>query len=280
MSDDQIALKRPVTDLSWIVFDTETSGAYPIGSEVVEIGAIKFSKGIEVDQLQLLIRPERPVPPEIVAIHNISNERLATERPASEVAQQVWDFFDADIYVAHHAPFDIGFMAPFFEKQGLLLPKGLGLCTSLLGRKLIHNVPNHRLQTLVQQFGIEGGQAHRALDDARACAEVFKIILDKMDSGVTVEKAQKTQGYPLPWHRFSLFGSQKNTLNLIIQATQEGRDLEIIYNKGTHKGRPRKVKPLGIVRSPLDGDYMPGWCYIDQKRKRFMVQEIADIGLA
>ena len=41
-------------------------------------------------------------------------------------------------------------------------------------------MPNHRLDTLVQELGIERSRAHRALPDAEACGHLFVMALDKI----------------------------------------------------------------------------------------------------
>jgi len=271
-----------IAESTWIAFDTETSGAFPVGSEVIEIGAIKFKGLQEVGQMQLLIRPKKRVPDEVVAIHNITNNMLEFCPESAEIACTVRDFFSSDFYVAHHASFDLGFMAYFFESEGKSLPQGFGLCTSLLARKTIGDVENHKLQTLAKKFGIESGLAHRALDDARVCANLFKIIVEqKLEGPAGVKQLQAIQGSRLNWEQFSVRLLPAEWINVIEFAVHMESDLEVVYKKGIFKGIKRRIKPLGIVRSPLDGDYIPAWCYIDKKRKRFMFDQFQEIqGLA
>lgn len=256
---------------TYIVFDTETSGAFPIGSEVVELGAIKYQDGHQIDELQLLFKPFRPVPDQIVAIHGITNDQLEGVPTFIEQKQKVADFLKADYFVAHHAPFDLGFMAYTFEQAGLALPSGRGLCTSLLARKLIHGVKNHRLQTLVEHFSFDGGQAHRALDDAKSCSALFTELI-KASRQASFSELEYLQGHLLPWSRFSLEKLDASWLPQLRQAIINSKPIEISYKKG----QLRKVTPLGVVRSPLDGDYIPAWCHIDNKRKRFMIHEISN----
>jgi DNA polymerase III subunit epsilon len=80
----------------------------------------------------------------------------------SERIEHFHSFIQGAIPVAHHAPFDLGFVAIEFENAGLPLPTMPALCSSLLARKLFPESTNHRLQTLIPFFGIEQGTAHRA----------------------------------------------------------------------------------------------------------------------
>jgi ATP-dependent DNA helicase DinG len=51
-----------------------------------------------------------------------------------------------------------------------------------VSRIAYQNVPNHRLDTLVQELGIERSRAHRALPDAIACGELFVMAIDKIQN--------------------------------------------------------------------------------------------------
>lgn len=270
-------INKAIRDLTWIVFDTETSGAYPIGSEVIELGAIRFKGGDVTDKFQILIKPKKPIPDEIIAIHHIKNEDLESCLTVNEVGSLVHTFFDADVYIAHHAPFDLGFVTIIFERCGLTLPQGVGLCTSLLGRKLIKGVSNHRLQTLAAHYSINPGQAHRALDDAYVCGEVFKKILESLPPNITLKDLEKIQGYKLLWEDFKILSHSNFIYQTCVKAIEQEALVEIVYAKGTYKLKPRLIKPLGIVRTPIDNDYISAWCEVDQKKKRFFIAEIKSI---
>ncbi len=256
----------------WVAFDTETSGAYPVGSEVVEFGLVKYKGTNMVDQYQVLLRPRRPIPPDVVAIHGITNEQLADQPMASEKASEIRSWFEgATFAVAHHAPFDMGFMAWMFESQGVSLPSTPVLCTSLLARKLVQGTVNHKLQTLAVHFGIPSGQAHRALDDARVCAELF-IHLSRHHPAAALVEWEKLQGHRLLWSLFSLKQHPHPSLPILVDAIQKEQGVKIWYQKGSLKHEPFVMKPLGVVLTPLDGDYVPGYTAFDGKRRRYQLE--------
>jgi len=176
--------------------------------------------------------------------------------PIAAKVGEFHQFLGEAVAVAHHAPFDLGFMAIEFEKQGLGLPSTPVLCTSLLSRAVIPESPNHRLQTLVNFLGIEGGQAHRALDDAIACLNLMFKCLDRLGKGKTVGEVFKAQGPQLIWRDFSLQNLRCNrVMEEVISALREQRLVEIIYRGGSRPGQPRTVMPLGLVRNP-NGDFL------------------------
>ncbi|MDW8189386.1 MAG: 3'-5' exonuclease [Pseudobdellovibrionaceae bacterium] len=265
--------------MTWIAFDIETTGAYPVVDEVVEIGAIKFRGWEMLDSLQVLIKPTYPMSDEIVKIHGITNEMVAGAPSADKVSKKIWDFFKADFFVAHHAPFDLGFMAEFFEKENYSLPHGECLCTSLLSRQLVTGVPNHKLQTLAGYFGINPGKAHRALDDAHTCAQIFQNLVRLASSNFgyfSLSAFVEKQGYQLPWQRFSIKSHLHPMMPEIYDACKTRKDILITYNKGLMKNQIQRIKPLGIVLTPLDGDYVPAVSLMDQRKRRYQLAYLSN----
>jgi DNA polymerase III subunit epsilon len=51
----------PWRDLTFVGFDTETSGKYPIESEICEIAAVKWRGGQIVERFESLIKPSKPM---------------------------------------------------------------------------------------------------------------------------------------------------------------------------------------------------------------------------
>lgn len=268
-------LNLPLSEYTYVAFDTETSGAYPIGHDVVEFGAVKWYKGQEVGRLQFLFKPREPMTDFIIGIHGITNAMVAEAPALSSHIQEIRDFFRDAVVMAHHAPFDLGFMAIEFEKAGLSLPTEPVLCTSLLSRKWIHGVENHRLQTLVKVLGLEGGQAHRAYDDAKACLQVGLACFEKMGPAMTLAGAIKSQFKPMWWKDFSLAQISNESVRNIIQAIQLKKNIDLLYEGGSRKGETRKVKPIGIVRNP-DGDYLYAECLTENTPKRYYLSRVSD----
>jgi DNA polymerase III epsilon subunit-like protein len=55
-----------LTDITFLAFDTETTGLFPIMHRLVEIGAVCFRlDGHELATFQTLIDPQVPIPPDV-----------------------------------------------------------------------------------------------------------------------------------------------------------------------------------------------------------------------
>lgn len=265
---------KPWKDLTLVGFDTETTGKYPLDAEICEIAAVKWRGGQIVDRFESLIHPSRPMGAEVIAIHGITNEMVESAPRMSEKIQGFHSFIQDSVLVAHHAPFDLGFIAVEFEKSGLSLPESPVLCSSLLARRLFPESENHRLQTLIGFFGLARGTAHRALDDAQACLEVALRCLEKTGSESPLTKALEVQGGALTWERFSMKALDKEPIaKVLIQAIRDQGVVEMAYAAGSKPGEKRRVHPMGLVRS-LDGDFVVAYAEKDQRSKRYMLEKI------
>jgi DNA polymerase-3 subunit epsilon len=246
-----------IRDEVLIAFDTETTGAYPINWEVCEIAAVKWVGGKITDSFASLIKPDGPMNPIAQSIHKITMDELVTAPKAREVYAKFLDFIEGGVLLAHHAPFDLGFVAAGLEKNGLDLPKNRVVCTSLMSRKVIKGTLNHRLQTLVQSLGLKTGNAHRALEDAENALGVGLHCFSQMPSP-TFESVSKVVGMRLNWSDYSINEVEKKpALSGLVKACRNRDSVEFVYKKGSSPGRARVLQTDGIVRNPM-GDYFVG----------------------
>lgn len=265
--------KQPWSSFTWVTFDTETSGANPIGSEIVELGATKWQNGQIVDKFETLLRPREPMSDFIIGIHGITNEEAMKAPLRENEIPKFHKFIEGSLLLAHHAPFDMGFLVFDLEQLGLPLSDYPVFCTSLLARKLISGTPNHKLQTLVKHFNFPANRAHRALDDAESAWLVFLECMKKLDADASLEKIQSIQDKKIDWKDFSILNLELQGLSKIVEAIKSKSAIEIQYDGADYF---RSVRPNGIVRNP-DGDYLSAYCEIDHKVKRFMLKKISGL---
>ncbi|MBC7456964.1 MAG: exonuclease [Bdellovibrionaceae bacterium] len=258
-----------------VAFDTETSGPYPLESEIIELGAVKWYKGEIVEKFQTLLKPSKLLVEDNIRIHGITNEMVADAPLMKDQIAAFREFIDGSILLAHHAPFDLGFLTIDIENAKLHFPNNIHLCTSLLSRALLATT-NHKLQTLVKELKLTGGDAHRAYDDAYACLQVFFKCTEKLDAPVTLERLLDVQKKSIGWINYKISESDDQKILRLAQAIRGKQSLNIIYEGGQTKGKPRPIIPHGIVRNP-DGDYINAECGLDNQRKRFYIGKILEI---
>jgi DNA polymerase-3 subunit epsilon len=258
----------------FIGFDTETTGRYPIESEICEIAAVKYQNGAVIDRFESLIKPRRPMGEEVIKIHGITNEMVQNAPSLKEVLPKFHQFIQDGTMIAHHAPFDLGFISVGFEECQLPLPTRPVICSSRLSRNVITDSENHKLQTLIKHLGLTQGAAHRAYDDAVACLHVALHCFEKAKL-TTLDEVFEKQGGALYWKDYSMeelkFSSK--SLGLLIEAMRLRTRVRMTYKGGSK--RERVIEPIGLVRSP-DGDFFVA--YDDSPiAKRFYLNKLGEV---
>ncbi|KAB2868031.1 MAG: hypothetical protein F9K43_13375, partial [Bauldia sp.] len=104
-----------------IIFDTETTGLDAREDRVIEFGGVELVNRFPTGRyLHCYINPQgRPVHPDALAVHGISDADLVGKPTFPEVAEELVAFLDGAMLVAHNANFDIGFLDAEFARLGL-----------------------------------------------------------------------------------------------------------------------------------------------------------------
>jgi DNA polymerase III subunit epsilon len=258
----------------FIAMDTETTGRYPLESEICEIAAVKFKDGKKIDAFSSLVKPTQIMSEEVIKIHGITNEMVQDAPPMAEVIKKFHSYIANDILVAHHAPFDLGFIAIEFEKAGLPLPASYTVCSSRLSRNVIKDSVNHKLQTLIPHLGLTQGAAHRAEDDAYACGELMYKCFER-SGAQTLDAIWSLQGGPMRWSDFSIHDlcNEKESINILVSAIADKRQAYMKY--GGPNAHERLIHPIGLVRGP-DGDFLMATDG-GEVAKRFYLKKIGEV---
>lgn len=104
--------------------DSETTGLEPGDHRFVELFFDLRENGKQIDTWHSFIDPKRSITAEAQAVHKITASMLVGKPDWESVAPQVHAFMgQADVYVAHNAPFDLGFLRYEFKRVGLVMPE-------------------------------------------------------------------------------------------------------------------------------------------------------------
>ena len=160
------------------IVDLETSGLEPGSARVIEIAILLVnSKGEIQEEYATLINPGNgQVGPTF--IHHITEDAVLTAPTFQEVAGDILKRFENRIIVAHHAAFEDKFLAAEFKRAGIKLPPLPALDTLWLSRESL-DLPNFKMQTVLQHFGIEEIDLHTALGDVRALNKILPTLLSQ-----------------------------------------------------------------------------------------------------
>lgn len=180
-------LGTPLTEVTFVVVDLETTGGAPTDAGITEVGAVKVRGGEVLGEFRTLVDPGAPVPPFVAALTGITDAMLVGAPRLPAVVPAFLEFARGSVLVAHNAPYDVGFLKAACARTATAWPGFAVVDTARLARQVLHRdeVRNCRLQTLAQHFRASTTPTHRALDDARATVDVLHGLLERVgDVGV------------------------------------------------------------------------------------------------
>jgi DNA polymerase III subunit epsilon len=175
-------LGTPLSEVTFVVVDLETTGGKPVDAGITEIGAVKVRGGEVLGEYQTLVNPGTPIPPFIAALTGITDRMLAGAPSVTAAVAGFWEFARGTVLVAHNAPYDISFLRGACERADLPWPAPRVVDTARLARRAIarDEVRNCKLETLSRFFKSPTPPCHRALDDARATVAVLHGLMERM----------------------------------------------------------------------------------------------------
>ena len=168
-------------DLTYVVFDTETTGLLPAqGDEVVQIAAVRIVNGRRLagEVFDTLVNPRRKIPAVSTAVHGISDAMVQDAPMIEEVAAAFHKFAEGAVLVAHNAPFDMEFLRRTETATGLRFDNPV-FDTVLLSAVVYGQHEVHTLDALTHRLGITIPEEarHTALGDTHATADAFLKLL-------------------------------------------------------------------------------------------------------
>ena len=169
----------PLQNMLFAAVDLETTGLDPKQDQIIEIGIQIFDSANMMDQFSMLIDPHLDVgiPAHITDLTGITSDDLEGQPNIESVMSEVTKLLEGKIIVGHNIGFDLGFLsAAGFELTGSAFD------TWELAYILDFDSPDYSLDTLLSRHNIYRAQAHRALDDAKATAELFLRLSDFIDN--------------------------------------------------------------------------------------------------
>ena len=170
---------RDLRHESFVVVDVETTGARAgYGDRITEIAVVKVHNGVATLVFDTLVNPERPIPPAITALTNISWAMVKDAPKFAEVCDQLLGVLEGHVFVAHNATFDWRFITTEVERATRRQLHGRTLCTVRLARRLLPQLRRRNLDSLAAFYGIDIVGRHRAGGDAIATAQAFLRLLD------------------------------------------------------------------------------------------------------
>jgi DNA polymerase-3 subunit epsilon len=237
-----LILKKPLA-----IFDLETTGINITRDRIVEIAIVKIYPDGSEETLHRRVNPGIPIPPEITAIHGISNEDVAREPTFEECAKEITDFIgESDLGGYNSNKFDIPVLAEELMRVGSDFDVSARKFVDV--QNIFHKMEQRTLSAAYQFYCTKSlDNAHSALYDTKATWEVLQAQIkrypelnDDIDFLADFSK-----------------GNQYNNIDFAGRLARN-EDGDAIYNFGKHKGKTVKEilkSEPGYYGWMLDADF-------------------------
>ena len=160
-------------DRAICIFDLESTGIKVEEDRIVDICILRREPDGSESVFSSLVNPGVPIPPEVSAIHHITDDMVQDQPRLSDLAPKILEMFkDADLSGFNAAKFDIPLLSAEFKRFGAEWPEA--------GKRVVDSykiflLKEKRDLTAAYKFycGKDLTGAHRAEADVRATAEIL-----------------------------------------------------------------------------------------------------------
>ena len=170
----------------YIIFDIETTGLDSSYDEVIEIGAIKVKNNKIVSKFNSLVKPKNEIDEYITELTGITNEMVKDAPTIEEILPDFMNYIGNDILIGHNVNFGINYIYDNLYRNKFDVLTNDFIDTMRISRKLLPELPHHRLIDLAKYFKIDSTNNHRSLKDCEITMNVYEnlkeIALQKYDN--------------------------------------------------------------------------------------------------
>ncbi|MCS7219736.1 MAG: exonuclease domain-containing protein [Anaerolineae bacterium] len=263
-------LHQSIDQVTFAVIDVEKTGLDPaLVHRLCEIAVVRGADGQELATFSQRVNPERPVDPGARAVHRISDAELWAAPRFAEIAPAVRKLMEGAVLVAHHALFDLSFLAVEWRRLRWPAPATPVVDTLLLTRRWLR-LPHNGLGFVANVMGIRAQNAHSALGDARITWQVLNALVRRLRGlgFTTLGDLINAQGGPIGWP-----SSEWEQLPAPLpQALQGRRRLWLRYQDEYGGYTERLVDPLDANHR-----YLIAYCHLRQAERVFRLDRILEM---
>ena len=176
-------LGTPLSQVTFVVVDVETTDGSPATSSLTEVAAARYRGGERIGTYQTLVRPDERIPPFITALTGISDAMVVDAPPIGAMLPSFLEFLGGAVVVGHNIRFDLGFLNQALVATGHDPIANRSVDTLALARRLVRDmVPNCKLGTLAAVLRLQNQPSHRALNDVLATGDLLHALLERAGS--------------------------------------------------------------------------------------------------
>ncbi len=162
----------------YIVVDLEMTGLKPARDKILEIGGVYVRDGQILEEFETLVNPGIQIPENVTELTGITPEMAAQGMDTKSAVAAFLEFSRGLPLVGHNIAYDYSFLKHGAVNHNLTLQDQV-VDTLKLARTLLAEPEKKSLEALCVYFEIEREQEHRALEDAKAAAELLKLLMER-----------------------------------------------------------------------------------------------------
>ena len=261
----------PLDALSFTFVDVETTGLdATTGVRVCEIALLRVQGNRELARFESLVHPQRPMHPDALAVHGITDAMLVGAPTFATLLPQIHALLQDAVLVAHNARFDVGFLRHEWQLAGHTFPFLAGADTLALAQAR-YRFRHNSLGAIASELGVTPTALHRAMADVCTTWQVWQHFMADMRQEGPVMLAHVL--YP---HSRRPVEELIAMMTILQEALPTGKPLELRYQPEKTPATVRVVQPLEIYYERGHG-YMRAFCHLRREERHFRLDRIAEL---
>jgi DNA polymerase-3 subunit epsilon len=265
----------PVEASPFIFVDVETTGLdVATGDRVCEIALLRVQGGQEIDHFESLINPQRQMGAGAMAVNGITDAMLVDAPLFPTLISPIHNLLQNAVFVAHNAPFDLGFLRHEFQlaNQTFTVP---AVVDTLVLAQAHYRFPHNSLGAIATSLGLSNSIRHRAMADVQTTRLVLQRFMADMQGKNSGPLVLAHLMYPAD--RRSV--AQLDALTTMMRdALQSGKLLHLHYQASNAEETARVVEPLEVSYQRGRG-YLRAFCHLRQEERNFRFDRIRTLKL-
>jgi CBS domain-containing protein len=169
----------PLIALDAVALDTETTGLDARTARLIQVAALPVVAGRmrPDDRFERLVNPGIPIPPATVAIHGITDAKVAGAPAFDDIAGLLEAYVGRAVVIGYAVTYDLAVLEREYALAGRPAPRFRALDVRTLARLAAPSLADYSLEALCEWLDVRISGRHTALGDARAAGEIFLALI-------------------------------------------------------------------------------------------------------
>lgn len=230
----------------YCILDLETTSNIIVDAKIIEIAAIKVRDNSIVDEFTSFVNPKCHIPSIASSVNHITDDMVADAPVIENIIENIITFIGNDVVIGYNiAGFDINIIYDIVEERGLPPFSNNYIDLLHVSRRCIHDVENHKLETISKYFSLDISGEHRALKDCFLTKACYDRIFKEYGENVFINKYSPKEGS----YRSNIISRDKEALDTFEAILN-------FYETNTHsKYMIRDLETWGVENETLNQEY-------------------------